>query len=62
MHNGHLPAVTMLEHVMTSSDPLELKSILPETLNNLTAIQLYTLIHMEKQGVLSQVYFVQGWS
>jgi len=45
MNHSHLPTVTMFENVVTASDPLELKSIFPESCYDLAAIQLYTLIH-----------------
>jgi hypothetical protein len=45
MNYSHLPAVTMLEYVMTALGPFKFKSFFPESCYDLATIQLYTLIH-----------------
>jgi len=46
MNYRNAPAVGMFEHMMTTPDAAEHKSLFPKSLYDLSAVQLYTLIHM----------------
>jgi hypothetical protein len=46
MNNSNAPAVGMFEHMMTTPDAAEHKSLFPKSLYDLSAVQLYTLVHM----------------
>ena len=52
MNNCHLPAVGMLEHMVTASDPPEHKTFFLQPFDDLSTMQLYTRVHIGENSPL----------